>query len=101
MEHALEPDGLAGLDSERHDVLDLEVDRLADAHTVPDTVVEDIEGGSFDAQHLADEWRQGGHGAAEPAGEHPGELVSLLLACLLVDEEAELPVPVGHHLRRV
>src|SRR4051812_9082628 len=35
MEHAVEPDRLARLDAERHDVLDLEVDPVPNAHAVP------------------------------------------------------------------
>jgi hypothetical protein len=34
VKHAGEPDGLAGLNAERHDVLDLEVDRVPDAHAM-------------------------------------------------------------------
>src|SRR5438067_6635010 len=39
VEHAVEPDRLAGLDAEGHDVLDLEVDAVADADAVPHSVV--------------------------------------------------------------
>ena len=39
VEHAVEPDRPAGLDAERHDVLDLEVDRVADADAVTQPVV--------------------------------------------------------------
>ena len=43
MEHAIEPHRLTGLDTERHDVLDLEIDRIADAHTVDQAVVIDVD----------------------------------------------------------
>ena len=53
MEHAVEPNRLAGLDAERHDVLDLEVDRVADADAVAQPVVDDLDRRPLDAEHLA------------------------------------------------
>ena len=41
MEHAVEADRPARLDAERDDVLDLEVDRVADPDAVPEAVVLD------------------------------------------------------------
>ena len=43
VEHPGEPHRLAGLHTERDDVLDLEVDRIADADAVPQPVVLDID----------------------------------------------------------
>src|SRR5205807_662522 len=43
MEHALESHRLSGLDAERHDVLDLEVDCVADANGVVNPVVDDLD----------------------------------------------------------
>src|SRR3954470_20693025 len=43
MEHAVELHGVAVLDAERDDVLDLEVDRLVDSHAVVHAVVVDLD----------------------------------------------------------
>src|SRR3954469_2435675 len=101
VEHALETDRLARLDTERDDVLDLEVDCIPDAHGVTDSVVLHVDGDSLDAEHFADQRCEPGHRAAELSREHLHELVGLLVRRALVDEEAELPVPVGHDLRSV
>ena len=100
MEHAGEPHRLAGLDAEGHDVLDLEVDRVADAHAVTQPVVVSSMR-PLDAEHLADERSEPSHRTAELPAEDLGELVGLLVARPLVDEHPEPPVAVGHHLRRV
>src|SRR3954447_18767786 len=101
MEHAVELHGVAVLDAERDDVLDLEVDRVVDSHAVADAVVVDLDRGTLDAEHLADQRREARHRPAELAREDLDELVRLLLARVGVDERTELPVPVGHDLRRV
>src|SRR6266550_2748787 len=101
MEHAVELDGVTVLDAERDDVLDLEVDRVADADAVADAVVIDLDRGALDAEHLADQRRETRHRPAELAREDLDELVRLLLARVGVDERTELPVPLGHDLRRV
>ena len=86
MEHAGEPNRLAGLDSERHDVLDLEIDHVADAHAVPQTVVVNLDRRSLDAKHLAHERGKCGHGASQLAAEDLHELVELLVCRPFVDE---------------
>src|SRR3954447_20084982 len=101
MEHAVEPDRLAPLDAEPHDVLDLEVDPVPDADTVPQPVVGHLDPSPLDAQDLTDERRQRGHRAPELPAEHLHQLLHLLVRSLLVDEQPELPVPLGHDLRRV
>ena len=101
MEHAVEADRLSGLDAERDDVLDLEVDHVADAHAVEHTVVDDLDRRTLDAEHLADERGEARHRAAHLSAEDADELVHLVVRRALVDEHAELPVPVGHHLGRV
>src|SRR3954451_17039863 len=101
MEYAVELHGVAVLDAERDDVLDLEVDRVVDAHAVVHAVVVDLDRGALDAEHLADQRREARHRSAELAREDLDELVRLLLARVGVDERTELPVPVGHDLRRV
>src|SRR5215207_699387 len=53
VEHAGEPHGLTGLDAEGHDVLDLEVDRVPDAHAMAQAVVGQLDPRPFDAEHLA------------------------------------------------
>src|SRR4051812_49159263 len=70
MEHAGEAHRLTRLDPERHDVLDLEVDRVADAHGVPQPIVADLDRRSLHADHLADERRQARHRTAKLAAEN-------------------------------
>ena len=101
MEHADEPHRLARLDAERDDVLDLEVDPVADADAVAKAVVDDLDRGLLDAEHLADERDEARHRAAELAAEHRRQLVHLLVVRALVDEHAEPPVALGHDLGRV
>src|SRR5690242_1397820 len=69
VEHALEPDRLAGLDAEGHDVLDLEVDHVPDADAVTQTVVAHVDRRALHAQHLAHERSQRAHRPAELAAE--------------------------------
>src|SRR5207237_6675874 len=78
VEHARKPHGLTGLDREGDDVLDLAVDRGADAHAVTDSVVPDLDCGPLDAEHLSHQRREPGHRATESPGEHLHELVRLL-----------------------
>src|SRR3954454_17086505 len=70
MEHPVEADRLTALHTERHDVLDLEVDRAADLHAVPQAVVLHLDRLALDAEDLADERRECAHRAAELAAEH-------------------------------
>src|SRR3954453_22515154 len=79
MEHAVEFDSVTVLDAERDDVLDLEVDRVADADAVPDAVVIDLDRGALHAEHLAYQRREAGHRAAQLAAEDLDELVGLLV----------------------
>jgi hypothetical protein len=97
----VEPDRLPGLHPERHDVLDLEVDRVADPHAVPQAVVAELDRGALDADHLAHERSQRPHRPTELAAEDLDQLVELLVARLVVDVDPEPPVPLRHHLRGV
>ncbi len=99
MEYAGEPRGLAGLHAERDDVLDLEVDRIADADAVAQSLFDDLDRRPFDAEHLADEGCEARHGATQLAAEHAGQLRHLLVGRAVVDEDPDAPVPLGHHLR--
>src|SRR4051812_8454154 len=101
MEHPVEADRLAGLDPERHDVLDLEVDRVADLHPVGQPVVAELDGRTLHAANLADQRRKGAHRPAELTAEHLDQTVELRVARPIVDVDAELPVALGHHLRRI
>src|SRR2546428_11985170 len=100
MEHAVEFDGVTVLDAERDDVLDLEVDRVADADAVADAVVIDLDRGALDAEHLADQRRGTRHRPPELAPEDLDELVPPPPPPVGVDERPELPVPPAPHLRR-
>ena len=101
MEHPGEPNRLACLDPVRHDVLGFEVDRVTDADAVVNPVVADVDRRSFDAEHLAHERGQGTHRTSELPGEDLYEFVGLLVRRAFIDEDAELPVPLGHDLRRL
>src|SRR2546429_8931 len=69
VDHPVDPPGLAGAHTERDDVLDLEVDRVADAHAVTHAVVRDVDRCSLDPEPLADERREPRHGPSELPGE--------------------------------
>src|SRR5206468_5885549 len=101
MGRALDADRLSGLDSEGNDVLDLEVDRVPDAHAVAHAVVLNLDRGPLDTEHLTDQWAQRSHRAAELAAEDADELVGLLGGRTLVDEDSEAPVSLGHDLARI
>jgi len=98
MEDSRELRRLARLDAERDDVLDLEVDRIADTDAVGEPFLHDLDRGSLDAEHLSDERRQGSHRASQLAAEDGRELLHLLVRGAFVDEHAETPVPLGHDL---
>jgi hypothetical protein len=55
MEHSREPRRLAGLDAEGNDVLDLEVDRVADADAVAEPFLDDVDRRAFDTEQFADD----------------------------------------------
>ena len=101
MEDAGHPRGLARLDAERHDVLDLEVDGVADLDAVAQPVLADLDRRALRAEVLAHERPERLHRAAELPAEDGAELRGLLLRRGGVDEDPEAPVAVGHHLRRV
>ena len=63
MEHPVEPNRLTGLDPERDDVLDLEVDRVPDTDAVPQAVVVHVDRGPLDPEHLTDQRRERRHRA--------------------------------------
>src|SRR3954452_17594023 len=89
VEHPVEPDRLTGLDTERDDVLDLEVDGVADLHAVAQAVVVDLDRRALDTEDLADERRQRAHRTSELAAEDLRQLVELLVRSLVVDEDTE------------
>jgi hypothetical protein len=81
--------GFTRLDAEWHDVVDLEIDGVAYAHAVQEAVVVDLDGGALDAQHLAHQGSQGRHRATKLPAEDLRQLVELVVACPLVDLQAE------------
>src|SRR5436309_13656282 len=89
VEDPRDPRRLLGFLAERHDVLDLEVDRVADPDAVPEPVVDDLDRSPLDPQVLADEPAERRHRAAELPAEDAEELLGLLVRCLLIDEHAE------------
>src|SRR4051812_16734329 len=80
VEHPVELDRLAVLLAERDDVLDLEVDRVTDSDAVPQSVVDDLDRGSLDTEHLADQWSHSCHRSAQLPAEDPDQLLELLVA---------------------
>src|SRR5262245_49873413 len=101
MARSLDPHRFTRRDAERDNVLDLEVDHIADSDAVPEAVVDDLDRCPLDAEDLAYERRHAAHRAAHLPAEDADELVELLVRSALVDEDAEAPVPFGHHLGRV
>src|SRR6185312_4048346 len=99
MEHSIESDRLTGIHPKRNDVLDLELDRVADTDAVKEPVVADLDGGALDTEHLTHQRSQRGHWSSELTAEDPHQLVELLVGRVLVDEDTQPPVPVGHDLR--
>src|SRR5439155_24483389 len=57
-----------------------------------------LDRGPLDAEVLTDERSQRPHRAAQLTAEHGRELVGLLVGSRRVDERADAPVPVRHHL---
>ena len=77
-----EPDRLARLDAERHDVLDLEVDRVPNPDAVTQAVIVHLDRRPLDAEHLAHQRRQRPHRPAKLSAEHLDQLVGLLVGRL-------------------
>src|SRR5437773_965851 len=69
---------LARLDAEGHDVLDLEVDLVADPDRVRQPVLANLDRGALDPEVLADQRTEGLHRTAERAREDATELLRLL-----------------------
>src|SRR5919109_2733043 len=65
MEDAGDPRRLAGLYAERHHVLDLELDRVADLHAVLEALLLNLETCTLDAEVLAHQRRESLHRSAE------------------------------------
>src|SRR5439155_5566953 len=101
VEHAGKANRLSRLDTKGHDVLDLEIDRVADPNAVAHAIVLDLDRRSLDTEHLPDQRRQPRHRPAELAAKDLRELACLLIRRALVDEHPEAPIPVCHHFRGV
>jgi hypothetical protein len=84
-----------------HEVLDLDLDLVADLDPMAPAVLFVVDRGALDAQHLADQRRQHGHGTAELAGEDRPQLLGLLLGRGRVHEHPDPPITVGHQRRGV
>jgi hypothetical protein len=92
---------LAGLHAEWHDVLDLEVDHLTDPDRVLQAVLANLDRQPLESQVLPDQRSQRLHRTAERSREDGAELLCLLVRRLVVDHDAEAPIPLAHHLRRI
>src|SRR5207244_1760131 len=91
----------ARLHPEGHDVLDLEVDGVADADRVLEAVLLYLDRRALEPQVLSHQRPQGLHRAPQRPREHRTELLGLLVGGRLVDDDAEAPVALAHHLRRI
>src|ERR1700681_4657483 len=97
MENAGEPRRLAALHAEGHDVLDLEIDRIADPNRVAQAVLAHLDRRSLHAEMLADERSESLHRATERPREHLPELLRLRIGRRRVDKHAQAPVALAHH----
>jgi hypothetical protein len=79
-----------------HEVLDLDLDLVTDPDAMAPAILDILDGGGLDAEHLADQRRQHGHRPAELAGEDRPELLGLLLGRGGVHEHPDPPVAIGH-----
>src|ERR1700754_5241083 len=77
VEHPGELDGLTSLNTKRNDVLDLEVDGVADADAVAEPIIFDVDHCALHAQHLSDERSQPRHGPTQLTAEDLDELIEL------------------------
>jgi hypothetical protein len=80
----------------RHEILDRNVHLIADPDPMASAVLDVLDGGDLDPEHLADQRRQHGHGTAELAGENRPQLPGLLLGRSRTHEEPDPPVAIGH-----
>jgi hypothetical protein len=83
VKHARESNRLSGLHTERHDVLNLEVNRLSDADSMPQRVVVELDLRALNADHLTYQGRDPRHRAAELSSENLAEFVGLLIRRLI------------------
>src|SRR5262245_53623855 len=101
MEHPVEAHWSTRLHAERDDVLDLEVDRVTHLDAVAQAFLADLDRGALHTEVLADEWSEGFHRTAELSAENAEELFHLLVGRLVVYEDSEPPVSLGHDLRGI
>src|SRR5438309_1692921 len=77
-------------------VLDLDRDVSSDLQVVLAATVAILDRLLLDAEHLADQRGKRCRRTAHLARENAGELVRLLFGGLVVDDQADAPVPVEH-----
>src|SRR6266571_386289 len=73
MKDASELRRLPGVDTERHHVLDLEVNRVSDAHRMAEALLVDLDRRTLHAQVLRHQGAQRRHGPTEGTGEDAAE----------------------------
>src|SRR5882757_72486 len=101
MEDFDESGGSARLHTERHDVVDLDLECATGDQFVVAVALGDFDAHAFHTEHLADQRRECLHRAPELAAEDSTELLELLVGGLVVHHERELPIAVRHYLRGV
>src|SRR4029079_14579979 len=94
------PGGLA-LGTERNDVLDYDVDSVADLDRVREAVFLNVERSPLDAHELAEQRPERSRGTSEGAAEYLRQRLDLLVAGVVADDDTNFPVAFGHELRRI
>lgn len=101
MKHSVESDRLASFHPERNDVLDLEVDRVANSNAVAQAVIYYLDRRSLCAEHFAHQRRKTSHWSTQLAAEDLNKFVELVIGCGLIYVHPETPVAFCHDLRGV
>jgi len=67
----------------------------------PQSIVLDLDCSPLNPQHLSNQWSKPRHRPTKLAAEDLDKLVELRVRRVVVDKDPDLPVPLGHHLRRI
>jgi len=78
MEHPRRPLDLAGWFARHDEVIDFDIHQVADLDRVAAAVIDMVDRGRLNPQHLVGEWAQHGHWAAQLTAEDHAQLLRLL-----------------------
>src|SRR3974390_415600 len=101
MEHARKANWFTSIDTERDDVLDLKIDRVAHSDAMPQPVIDHVDPSSLDAEHLTHQWSERRHRTAELPTKDLNQFFELLIRRLVVNEHTQAPVSLCHYFRSV